>query len=188
MIIGLSGYAQSGKDTCADYISSEYGFVKVAFGGVLREALWALNPWVGVAIRYQDAVHAYGYNEAKEIFPEIRRLLQYMGTDVGREILGPDVWVNALMSHLTPGYDYVISDVRFPNEYDAIKKNGGVIFRINREDTAPINEHSSEIALDEHEFDGYLHNVADKNELYDQIKLHMVAYSYPPIKLGESND
>lgn len=189
MIIGLSGYAQSGKDTCADYISSEYDFVKVSFATALRDCIWVLNPYVGGSgLRYQDALQTFGYESAKHKFPEIRRLLQCMGTEVGRNILGPEVWVNALMRNLTVGYDYVISDVRFPNEYNAIKKTGGVIVRVSRTGVMPVNDHDSETALDEYKFDADLYNMLSKEYLYRQIDELMFKKNIPkPTKKGSSN-
>ena len=48
MIIGLSGYAQVGKDTVANYLVEKYGFVKVSFADPIREALYKLDPKVRI--------------------------------------------------------------------------------------------------------------------------------------------
>ena len=48
MIIGLSGYAQSGKDTVAKVLIEEYGFTRIAFADKIREFLYDLNPQVKV--------------------------------------------------------------------------------------------------------------------------------------------
>lgn len=158
MIIGLSGYAQSGKDTAADYISGAHDFEKASFAGLLRDCLAALNPIVRANMRYNDVVEMYGYEKAKKEFPEVRELLQRMGTDVGRDILGPDTWVDALARSIDVTRDYVFADTRFPNEFDFVKAHGGVMIRVNREGCGPINDHISEIGLDNHDFDFYVEN------------------------------
>lgn len=73
-----------------------------------------------------------------------RKLLQLLGTEAGRRILHPNIWVNALMSdYKTSGFGnekaavlefpkWIISDTRFPNEADAVKEKGGINIRINR--------------------------------------------------------
>lgn len=72
-----------------------------------------------------------------------RLLMQLLGTECGRQILHPNIWVNALMadykilaynqSKKRPIYpNWIITDVRFPNEVRAIKDAGGIVIRINR--------------------------------------------------------
>lgn len=69
-----------------------------------------------------------------------RRLLQLVGTEAGRDILHPNLWVNALFTdfHLIPDNYYgkqpnwIITDVRFPNEVEAIEDRGGIVLRVNR--------------------------------------------------------
>ena len=84
-----------------------------------------------------------------------------MGTEVGRELLGGDVWVNAAFNAMKPGVDYCIPDMRFPNEAKRIVDNGGLIFRINREGFGPANSHYSEIALDDWDYDHVIENNSD---------------------------
>ena len=154
MIIGISGYAQVGKDTLADILVEHYGFIKVSFADKLRECLAALNPVVDVKghyskspdlLRYNDAIATYGYAAAKSMFPEIRELLQRFGTEVGRDLLGNDIWVDSLMQAVNdPTKNYVIPDVRFPNEVDMIRFFKGHVVRVVRPDVFRINAHQSE--------------------------------------------
>ena len=119
-----------------------------------------------------------------------RLLLQTIGTDIVRAI-NPDIWVNALMSeykekfisggignfHATrPNYkslgypNWIITDMRFPNEVKAIKKKDGIIIRINRESDNNSN-HFSEIALDDYEdFDYTIDNNNCIDCLIEQVK------------------
>jgi len=163
MIIGFSGYAGCGKDTAADFIASHLlNYEKISFANTLRECMEALNPIVlstGESfLRYNAAIALYGYRDAKDNVSEIRALLQRMGTDMGRKILGENVWVDALVQKLDSDKNYVISDVRFPNEYDAVKSKNGVVIRIHRPGYEPTNAHPSETALDNYPFDYHLYN------------------------------
>lgn len=87
-----------------------------------------------------------GFQITQDYILTPRKLLQLMGTECGRNIIHPNVWVNALMADYTPynreyiGHgdhtvienNWIITDVRFPNEVEAIKKQGGLVFRVNR--------------------------------------------------------
>jgi hypothetical protein len=139
-VIGITGYAQHGKNTLGQMFTDECGFVQLAFADALRECVKTLDPYVNVDDhagfsgfwRYSQLLDAVGYEDAKKN-PEVRRLLQVMGTEVARDILGPDTWVNALsLEWETLGYpDLVITDVRFPNEAEWVRSRG-VMVRVNR--------------------------------------------------------
>jgi len=172
-----------------------------------------------------------------------RKLLQLLGTECGRDIIHPNVWVNALFSQYKPalkqgwfpaepmdGYlgkceicdnwvdsknkhnrfckehnesqpdvypNWIITDVRFPNETQAIKDRGGVIIRVNRKENlgkkdcgcgeglcdkvgTPLEcsfkerikpeKHSSETALDNWEFDHVIQNDSNIESLIEKVK------------------
>jgi len=164
MIIGLSGYAQSGKDEIAKVLLDE-NFERAAFADTLREALVALNPMAGYGVFLADVVGMLGWEEAKRNYPEVRRLLQRMGTEAGRNIFGEQIWVNKTLGSLDPTKNYIITDVRFKNEADAIRDLGGQMWRVTRPGTGPVNSHSSEVALDNYVFDYVVENKGDLDEL-----------------------
>lgn len=175
MIIGLSGYARSGKDTAADHLISNYGFTRYSFAAPMKEAMYRLNPIVFSdsigEFRYKNLVDVYGLDKAKESYPEIRRLLQIFGTEVGREMFGANFWVDLTLNSITDG-NAVISDVRFKNEADAIRAAGGEIWRINRFGIGPVTNHSSEVDLDDYNFDHLINNdlsVVKLNKVIDTI-------------------
>ena len=58
--------------------------------------------------------------------------MQYIGTDLFRDALHPNTHVNALFSELRPDSKFIITDVRFINEADAILNSGGIVIRLNR--------------------------------------------------------
>ncbi|MEU6959621.1 hypothetical protein [Streptomyces chrestomyceticus] len=160
-LIGFAGAARSGKDTAASFLV-EHGWQRKAFADPVRDMLYALNPdlrdpsgFLGVA-DLAERVDTYGWEKVKRVHPEVRRYLQRLGTEAGREVLGADVWVNALFRDCeewdTP---VVITDVRFPNEAEAIRNHGGVVVNILRPSRAPIAaaDHISENALVDYDFD-----------------------------------
>lgn len=163
-IVGITGYAQAGKDTAAQVLVEQFGFQRIAFADALRDMLYALNPlatlqrpttfadgaewWSGEIVRpVQDWVDERGWEWAKAN-TTCRQLLQRLGTEAGRQVLGSDIWVRTALEKINPGGRYVFTDVRFPNEADAIEEAGGQLWRIERRGTEPVNAHPSETALD----------------------------------------
>lgn len=118
-----------------------------------------------------------------------RVLLQKVGTDALRNVIHENVWVNALFADYEEESSYwIISDMRFPNEMKAVKDRGGITIRINRtkyfvtENTnygkisykpmsnGLIEEHPSETALDNAEFDYVIDNNGTIDELIVKVK------------------
>jgi hypothetical protein len=111
----------------------------------------------------------------------VREFLQKLGTDAMRKGLHDNVWVNALMSDYRPiEYNddeqprlpnWIITDCRFPNEAQAVKDKGGLVIRIDRPGIKPINDHPSEIALDNWKFDYKISNVSDIYALKETVEV-----------------
>ena len=174
MIIGLSGYAQTGKDTVAEYLVNNHNFTRVAFADPIRKALFELDPIVtisnGVQITLKPVIDLYGWDEAKTLFPEIRRLIQRFGTEVGRELWNENFWVHKAFDEIRKiDGNIVVTDVRFTNEADALKILHGKMWRVIRNDVGPVNRHSSETQLDNYPFDAIIDNNNDLSKLYQII-------------------
>lgn len=112
--------------------------------------------------------------DAEGNYYTIRQLLQKFGTEVGRNI-SPDLWVIALINSYieakSNGYeeDWIVTDVRFKNEAEAIRENGGILIRLNR-NTGFNDQHSSETALDDYKnFDLIIDNNGTLDELIDKV-------------------
>lgn len=110
-----------------------------------------------------------------------RLLLQLLGTKCGRNIIHPNIWVNSLMreyfcvqSDLAPnGIDcpnWIITDLRFLNEMEAVKKRNGITIRVNRDLEESKDEHESETELDNVEFDYVIDNNDTIEELIEKVK------------------
>ena len=168
MIIGLSGSARSGKDTVAELLCLNYGYKRVSFADPMRQALYVLSPKIDNIVRLSEYVDDYGWDVAKQN-QEVRRLLQVFGTEVGRKMFGLDFWIDIALKDLSGDTQVVISDVRFPNEADAIAKLGGSVWRINRKNHSAVNGHTSEHAMDNYMFNHVIYNDGTLDDLSDEV-------------------
>jgi hypothetical protein len=150
MIIGLTGYAQSGKDTLANILVEEYGFKRVAFADKIRQFLYEVNPMVGCSPSgyLKDLVDLVGWDAAKQE-PQVRRLLQDLGVGA-RKVFGEEFWIDRALASIFREENTVVTDVRFTNEADMIKHQDGQVWRVKRNNVSAVNSHVSE-----HEMDGY---------------------------------
>lgn len=106
-----------------------------------------------------------------------RDILQSLGTDYGRRMLHPNIWINALFEDYHSGIkmsDYteskwIITDSRFPNDVERVKSLGGICIRVNRDScNGRSNEHESETALDK--YDGFNHIIDNNGSIEDLIE------------------
>lgn len=163
MIVGITGKKRAGKDTLAGLIAAELDVpvTTIAFADPLKEALEILNPTIplnyaidGMSLRghtdLQTVIGQVGWEQAKDKYPEVRRLMQTFGSDVIRHLFDQDFWVNELIKNVR---DYkmlhgdnavvIVPDVRFPNE----AKVTDLLIRVVRDGTGG-DAHASETALD----------------------------------------
>lgn len=148
-----------------------------------------------------DARMAYLRNP---IGPELtpRLLLQLLGTQCGREIIHPNIWVNALFSDYKNKYtfiegqnhmlieqgikteeecmpNWIITDVRFPNEVKAIHDKGGIVIRVvrhNHPNELVPSTHESEIALDDYRhFDAFIMNNGTIEDLVEKVRAILIS-------------
>lgn len=145
MVVAFSGWAGSGKSTCAEIVADEYGYRPLSFATAVKELAIAL-----------------GWDGAKDDFG--RKLLQDLGMGA-RRVLGEDVWVDAALRQMFPKRRYTIDDARFENEAQAITDLGGVLVRVTRPGTVPARQHVSETALDAYPFRYVIENSGDRADL-----------------------
>ena len=172
-LIGLIGKKRTGKDTFAAVLMEKHGYERVAFADPLRQAALELDPIVGTfplnaegitrvrEWRLSDVIDSIGWEKAKDYVPEVRRILQRFGTEAIRKI-DDDFWIRAAFAKIDAarevGSPVVVTDVRYPNEADAIRDAGGYIVRITRDLPGDADTHASETALD-----GYRENLLVPN-------------------------
>ncbi len=181
-IIGLHGYAQSGKDTVAGFLK-DAGYERLAFADRLRECTYALDPIVEFHddyVRLQKVVDAHGWDYAKVNCPEIRRLLQVFGTEVGRELIADSIWVDIVLDQMADGLEhpeakFVITDMRFINEVEGLDKfalDMGVsveFWKVERPGIGPVNTHVSDAGLANDMFDLIIDNDGSLEDLQAKV-------------------
>lgn len=185
MLIGLAGAARAGKDTIGGIICTEYGFKRIAFADVMKAFALAVDPIVGffdtrdggVPMRLSTVVERRGWDKAKEN-PEIRQLLQRIGTEGGRNLFGENFWVeNTFRALDTANEDWVVTDVRFQNEFTAVKERGGLMAYVSRHGVEAANGHRSE-----HDLDGYTFDRIIRNDVHWADLNKLVADTFPELE------
>jgi hypothetical protein len=145
LIIGLAGKAGHGKNYVANVLCDYYPgmrFRKVAFADRVKQVYSIISgETVEDSLEWKNGMSDFGMTR--------REAFQKIGTDLFRKHFHEDIWIYALFSGLDPTQNYIITDVRFLNEVNAIHNAGGVVFRVSRpnyESGTPA--HESEEAID----------------------------------------
>ena len=114
----------------------------------------------------------------------LREVLQIVGTELLREGFNKNIHVASTMANIKDKDNVIITDMRFPNEMEAVKKRGGITIRVNRpcnicggsgyhKMSCPVSksgEHLSETSLDKAEFDYIIDNNSDIESLIKKVK------------------
>lgn len=175
-IIGLGYKARSGKDTAAEMLRMQHGFLHYSFAAQLKK--------VCAEVFGFDAEQLHGTRkETIDLFWGFspRWAMQQVGTECFKPAFGKNIWVRALERRIFDReipYSYkvqgiVISDVRFEVECEAIKSWGGQVVRIDRGNRDAIDnsvKHSSETELDNYsKWDAVIDNNGTLDELQAQV-------------------
>lgn len=167
-LVGIAGRARCGKDTAAQHFVNA-GWVRYAFADPIRAGLKAM---LGLSDEF------FG-DELKE--KEIgwlgcspRYLMQTLGTEWGRELVGANVWclyAQRVMEdvRVLGCCGMVVSDVRFETEARWIRDNGGVVIHLYRHDTPPVAGHVSEAGIAVLDGDVVIANNGTLEELYAKL-------------------
>lgn len=160
-VIGLSGYARSGKNSVGHILVNDYGFTPLAFADLIKEAAALLELSVFTAdhgaMPFGRVIELYGENAKDPEVSDIRRVMVDMGEGL-RAILGHDIWVDPVVAAIRrrPYENFVVTDVRQSHEANALRHFfGAQIWRIEREGVVPaepveaktLNEFTSDIVI-----------------------------------------
>ena len=190
MIIGISGKAGSGKDTAAkmlevlyanpdisyeDFANRRYkNFTDIQivhFADTLKETaqvLFRIGEW-------ETNTQEGKKTTIEWIGKTVRELLQGVGQGL-RDAIDPNLWVKILFANTEDWSNYIIADVRYPNEIKAIKERNGILLRIDRKGAGAGN-HSSETALDNYkEWDVHIENNGSIEDLFEAMKIFIKNY------------
>jgi hypothetical protein len=157
MIVGFTGFKQSGKDTAALALY-EMGYEKVSFA----------HPIYQIA-----AIFDFDLDDKNAVHPvwriTLRQFLQVVGTEMFRNIMDDDVWIKH-MEHIHGLPERaVVTDVRFPNEAAFIRRKGGIVIRICR-DTKEYDCHASEMGQSSITPDYTINNNGSVEELHQAVR------------------
>lgn len=144
-IIALVGPCGSGKDYTFSLIEKNFDEAnRLSFAEPLKKILLATDPIIdGRGNRLSKMLEEKPLDQLKREYPEIRRLLQNMGTEGIRAELGEDIFLETAIGRIGEGLT-VITDLRFGNEAEAVRRLGGVIVRIERPGVDVTLCHASE--------------------------------------------
>jgi len=121
MLVGICGKAGSGKDTIADYLVSSYKFKKIALADPIKRLVKDVFVLDDVTV----------YDRVAREMPlknwdgwTVRKLLQFIGTELFREKIDDSIWVKSLWLRIQDdkNSNYVFSDIRFENELDFFRE------------------------------------------------------------------
>ena len=187
-IVGLGYKKRSGKDTVGEMLKDEYGFKMLSFAGPLKELCHYLA-WHKVGSMPNEmflrGLHRwadkYGMDTRSGVFQalcinmfdldkyevndggKVRKLLQYIGTDLVREHYSKTFWIDCVARQMAKAGRYVVTDVRFDNELEMVMVDGHSV-RIDR-DTGLTDSHKSELELDGAIWDYVIDNNGTLDEL-----------------------
>ena len=141
MIIGVCGLIGSGKGTVADCLVEHHGFQKLSFADSLKDGVAAMFDWPRHLLE-GDTEESRTWREQEDAFwtretgyaVTPRFVLQKVGTECMRQGLFDGIWVSRAKQIIQqhPERNFVIPDVRFPNEIDMIHHEQGVIWEVRR--------------------------------------------------------
>ena len=170
-IIGVCGKKFNGKDTIADYLVNNFGFIKISFGDSLKRASKDIFGFSDEQL----------WGNKKEIVDDYwgitpREILQFIGTDCLRVLvknkfpsIEDNIWIMSLEKQLqkiiSDGITkIVIPDVRFPNEEQMIRKYNGEIIRVVR-----CIDNNSDLHISENSLDLIKHDYVIYNQTLPQL-------------------
>jgi len=167
MIIGLTGKAGSGKDTMADYLVQNYGFIKVSFAGPLKAGLAAMGmPEPKSREDKEKPIEGFNFSW--------REAAQKLGTEFGRG-LDSDIWVKLLLKHIAqhPECGLCHFGCSLENEAALIRQGGYPVVHIRgrQVELGPLAEHASEAGIAEVSRDFVILNEGTLAELYEVIRI-----------------
>lgn len=146
VIIGICGFQGVGKDTFSNYLVDNFGFKKFSFAAATKDILAIMFGW-DRSLLEGDTIESRTFRETldpwwseKLSIPNLtpRKILQMVGTDLFRKHFDDEIWVHIVEKKIiellkkNSSEKIIVSDCRFPNEIDMLKKLDGKIIHIQR--------------------------------------------------------
>lgn len=158
MIIALGTRKQVGKDTVGKYLIENYGFRRLAFADALKWEVEDILAYAGIDYDPMDETQKEVFRPMLIAFSELRRHIN------------PNHWLEKVIEVIEAfsEFDYVVTDMRYPNEADALRAKGAIIVRLNR--NTGLKEEPTEAVGDLIEPDYEIDNNGTLDELYMKVE------------------
>ncbi len=150
IIIGFTGKAGAGKTTAARILAQERGFTVLSFASPIKAMARAFGLTAADMTIYKEVPHGRLNGKTP------RQFQQMLGTEFGRNLIGPDVWLaswhDGLSESMVENFGDILvatDDCRFENEAAAIRAEGGIVVEIQRDGagSASGGSHTSEAGV-----------------------------------------
>jgi hypothetical protein len=167
-LIAFTGPAGCGKDTAGEWFSQlDDGYTIHKFATPLKKMLAAGGFGYPLTFEQKEAIIPW-------LGKSWRHLAQTLGTEWGREMIDPTIWTKILEQDLLNDYarNFVITDLRFPNEAEMILRNGGIVVAIEGRKLGTGNDaHKSEQELPDELITFRICNDGTLEEFYEELKI-----------------
>lgn len=170
-LIALTGFAGSGKSTCAQILEDNYKFVRLKFATPLKDMLRALG-------LDEDEIEGEAKHHPSPLLcgRTPRYAMQTLGTEWGRKCIGEAFWAEAFRRQcqelLDEGFNVVCDDLRFLNEAGVVLALNGKIIRVIRMDGASgcDSAHPSETEQLQIPIEHYIKNDCTIEVLHEKVE------------------
>ena len=211
-LIGICGPARSGKDTVGQLISKvivdtrndtlqDHVIATESFAAPIKSMIAMLLDFFGYgSIMNPPQLAPYLDGDKKEevldkIGVSTRKLMQTLGTEWGRDMIADDLWLNCMeerihhyaeaVKHGHKGAFVIVTDLRFDNEAEMIKRNGGTILQVTTTRPLPdVQEHETERGISDCLVDARITNDKD----LEHLEYLVVAYLEGLLEVGAIGD
>jgi hypothetical protein len=168
-LIGITGKAGSGKDTIGEYLDEMYCYRRISFAQPIRNGVSAM-----LELSSECFQHPLKEQVLANIGKSPRQLLQTLGTEWGRNLVHPDLWLilakESIERAWADGFGVAITDVRFENEAAMVRDLGGTVWHVFRSSAGTPHRHTSEVGVDHDPLtDRTIDNNGSLDDLYVSI-------------------
>lgn len=187
MLVGLCGLAGCGKNTVAEILQERRNFTSIAFADPIYAAVAAVTGLSASELADRSVKEA----PLPWLGKSPRELLQTLGTEWGREGVHQEIWVRRAMQRATAivaaGGHIAITDCRFENEAQAIRRAGGSVWQVRRQAAGlagAAGRHASEAGIPERLIDLRIENNSTLHDLEAAVEAAWATLQDDTIKVS----
>lgn len=139
-VIGVSGFAGSGKDSFANIFVEKYGYTKISMADSIKDMLSVVFGWDREMLQGATPESRLWRETPDEFWSSVleypftpRKAMTTIGTNLFRVHFHKDIWVQSVKKKiLDVGTNVIIPDLRFGNEIEMMRDIGACLFEIER--------------------------------------------------------